>query len=196
MLAAFPARAALDTPNPLGELVLGDADAPVTIVEYSSLTCPHCAAFHLDILPELKRKYIDTGLVKMHFRPFPLDAYAMSAAMLVHCVAEPRRVAFLDILFHRQSVWAFSERPVDALQDIAQQAGLSKSDVRTCLEDRRILEAIRDMQATAHETLGVRSTPTFFINGEKLESNQPLTRFDSMILPHLSPEARAEVERR
>ena len=176
---------ALETPNPMGEIVLGKADAPVTIVEYSSLTCPHCGAFHRDTLPKLKKQYIDEGLVKIYFRPFPFDPYATAGAMLAQCVAPAARVNFLDVLFKRQQQWIQSEQPMDELQRLARQAGLSEADFVVCLKDETKLEGIRQMQAAAAEELGVRSTPTFFINGEKLEGNRGLDEFDKRIKPLL-----------
>ena len=176
---------ALETPNPMGEIVLGRADAPVTIVEYSSLTCPHCGAFHRDTLPKLKKQYIDSGQVKIYFRPFPFDPYATAGAMLAQCVAPAARVNFLDVLFKRQMQWIQSEKPMDELQKLARQAGLSESDFVVCLKDESKLEGIRQMQSAAAEELGVRSTPTFFINGEKLEGNRGLDEFDKRIKPLL-----------
>lgn len=177
---------ALETPNPLGEIVLGKDDAPVTIVEYSSLTCPHCGAFHRDTLPALTEKYIDKGLVKIYFRPFPFDPYATAGAMLAHCVSPSARVSFLDILFKRQEQWIQDENPINALQAMAKQAGLSESDFVVCLKDQKRLDGIRDIQSRAAEELGVRSTPTFFVNGDKLEGNQPLAAFDKMLKPLLA----------
>jgi len=177
---------ALESPNPLGEIVLGQADAPVTIVEYSSLTCPHCGAFHRETLPELTKKYIDPGLVKVYFRPFPFDPYATAGAMLVHCVSPAVRGSFLDILFKRQQQWIQAEQPMLALQGIAQQAGLSESDFVVCLKDQKRLDGIRNIQSRAADELGVRSTPTFFINGGKLEGNQPLAAFEKMLKPLLA----------
>ena len=177
---------ALETPNPLGEIVLGKDDAPVTIVEYSSLTCPHCGAFTAIRLPALTEKYIDKGLVKIYFRPFPFDPYATAGAMLAHCVSPPRRVSFLDILFKRQQQWIQDENPINALQAMAQQAGLSESDFVVCLKDQKRLDGIRDIQSRAAEELGVRSTPTFFVNGDKLEGNQPLAAFEKMLKPLLA----------
>ena len=176
---------ALETPNPMGEIVLGQADAPVTIVEYSSLTCPHCGAFHRDTLPKLKKQYIDSGQVKIYFRPFPFDPYATAGAMLAQCVAPAARVNFLDVLFKRQMQWIQSEKPMDELQKLARQAGLSESDFVVCLKDESKLDSIRQMQSAAAEELGVRSTPTFFINGEKLEGNRGLDEFDKRIKPLL-----------
>ena len=184
-LAASSDGDPLATPNPLGELTLGDPAAPITIVEYSSLTCPHCAAFHTETLPALKEKYVDTGQVLVKFRPFPLDPYAMAGAMLAQCVSPVARVAFIDILFARQGMWIASQDPSAELQKIAKQAGLSEDDYIVCLKDESVLAAIRGMQTAAAEKLNVRSTPTFFVNGEKLEGNQPLEVFEEVFIPLL-----------
>jgi len=176
----------LEAPSPLGEVVLGNADAPVTIVEYSSLTCPHCGTFHRETLPDLTEKYIDKGLVKIYFRPFPFDPYATAGAMLAYCVPPRAQVSFLDILFKRQSQWIQAEKPMDALQAMAKQAGFSETDFVVCLKDQKRLDGIRDIQSRAAEELGVRSTPTFFINGEKIEGNQPLAAFEKILKPLLA----------
>lgn len=179
--AANSREGALDTPNPLGEIVLGNADAPVTIVEYASLTCSHCGQFHRETLPKIKADYIDKGLVKIHFRPFPFDPYATAGAMLAQCVAPKARVNFLDILFKRQNAWLQSENAMEELQKLALQAGLSEADFVVCLKDADKLEGIRVMQSAAAEELGVRSTPTFFINGIKVEGNQPYKEIEKTI---------------
>lgn len=179
--AANSGKGALETPNPLGEIVLGKADAPVTIVEYASLTCSHCGQFHRETLPKVKADYIDKGLVKIYFRPFPFDPYATAGAMLAQCVAPKARVHFLDILFKRQNSWLQSENAMEELQKLARQAGLSEADFVVCLKDADKLEGIRVMQSAAAEELGVRSTPTFFINGEKLEGNQPYAEIEKTI---------------
>jgi protein-disulfide isomerase len=176
---------ALDTPNPLGEIVLGQEDAPVTIVEYASLTCGHCSAFHVNTLPLIKEKYISNGLVKIKFRPFPFDSFATAGAMLAQCVAPKQRVAFLEILFQRQAQWISSEKPIEAFQSISRQAGLSEDDFVVCLKDEKVLDGVRQMQKQASEELGVRSTPTFFVNGTMLEGNQPVAEFEALIDPLL-----------
>lgn len=172
---------ALETPNPLGEIVMGDPDAPVTIVEYASLTCPHCGAFHNEILPILDEEFVKTGKVKFYFRPFPFDGVATAGAMLVQCSAPNRRVGFLKVLFERQSQWLMSSDPVEDLKRISKQAGLSETDFQVCLKDERILNGIRAMQKAADEQLGVNSTPTFFINGEMLRGHQPVDVFRKAI---------------
>ncbi len=175
----------LETPNPLGEIVLGAADAPITMIEYGALTCGHCGDFHRGTLPTLKEKYVDTGLMKIYFRPFPLNEYGTAGAMLAQCVTPNARVHFLDSLFLRQATWLQSKDPMDALQGYARQAGLSEADFVVCLRDRTRLEGIRAMQSAAAEQLGVSSTPTFFINGTKLEGNLPLKNFEKIIKPML-----------
>lgn len=95
--------------------VLGDRDAPVTMIEYSSLTCPHCAHFHTDVLPRIKKEYIDTGKVKLVLRDFPLNQPALIAAQIAHCVPEDRYFGFVSVLFETQAAWAISEDPAAAL---------------------------------------------------------------------------------
>lgn len=175
------AEDALQTPNPLGEIVLGDPNAPVTIIEYASLTCGHCGAFHNEVLPEIKRDYVDQGLVKFYFRPFPFDGVAMAGAMLAQCVAPGARLTFLDLLFKRQADLIRNENPFGQLQAFAKQAGLSEAKFMSCIQSQENLEAIRGMQAVAGRELGVNSTPTFFINGEKVSGNVGLEKFRKII---------------
>lgn len=176
---------ALDTPNPLGEIRIGSPDAPVTIVEYASLTCPHCGAFHNETLPELTKKYVDAGHVQILFRPFPFDGLATAGSMLVQCVASAQRYPFLNLLFSRQNSWLRSPAPLEDMQALARQAGLSEADVLVCLKDESVLAGIRTMQKAAHEQLEVNSTPTFFINGERVEGNQSVSTFSQVIDPLL-----------
>ncbi len=176
---------ALDTPNPLGEIRIGSLDAPVVIVEYASLTCPHCGAFHNDTLPELTKNYVETGKAQILFRPFPFDGLATAGAMLVQCVAPQQRYAFLNLLFARQNYWLRSQEPLQDMQALARQAGLSEADVLVCLKDEAVLTGIREMQQAAHKELGVNSTPTFFVNGQRVEGNQPADAFAKVIDSYL-----------
>ena len=130
--------------------------------------------------------------MKIYFRPFPFDSYATAGAMLAHCVAPKASVTFLDILFKRQQQWLQAEQPMQVLQGMAKQGGLSETDFVVCLEDQKRLDGIREIQTTAAEELGVRSTPTFFINGEKLEGNQSLAAFEKILKPFLADYERAE----
>ena len=174
----------LTTPNPLGELTLGDPAAPITIVEYSSLTCPHCAAFHTDTLPALKEKYIDTGQVFIKFRPFPLDPYAMAGAMLSQCVSPVARVAFIDILFKRQGMWIASQTHPPNCRKLPNKRPVG-DDYIVCLKDESVLTAIRGMQTAAAEKLDVRRRLRFSSMVQKLEGNQPLEVFEEIFIPLL-----------
>src|SRR5947209_14674871 len=109
-------------PNPLGEMALGDPQAPITVIEYASMTCPHCAHFHLTTFPELKKRYIDTGKVRFVFREFPLDPVATGAFMLARCAGNDRYFALLDLLFHEQRQWAVNN-PLPPLFNVVKQAG-------------------------------------------------------------------------
>ena len=180
-LVKVNADEALLKPNPLGEIVMGDPSAPVTVIEYASLTCGHCGAFHNEVLPEIKRDYVDKGLVKFHFRPFPFDGVATAGAMLVQCVAPGARLTFLDLLFKRQMALVQSEYPFGQLQIFAKQAGLPEAKFMACLQSQDKLDAIRDMQAIAGGELGVNSTPTFFINGDKVTGNVGIESFRKIL---------------
>ena len=172
---------ALEEPNPLGEITIGDANAPIKIYEYSSLTCGHCAAFHKEVLPDLKKQYVETGLVQFYFRPFPLDPYAMTGAMLVQCAIPQARLAFLETLFKRQLQWVRSDDPLNSLRAYAKQAGMSGENFVMCLQSEANLTAVRSMYTAAKDELGVQSTPTFFVNGEKVAGNIGLEAFKKLL---------------
>ena len=159
--------AALLQPGPLPEMVLGKADAPVTIVEYSSLTCSHCADFHEKVLPQLKAKYIDTGKVRLIMREFPLDQIAYAASTLARCVPQDRGFAFVEALFATQKGWAFTQNPQASLLAFAKQAGFTQESFEACLKNQPIRAGVLAVRARGHEAFGVDSTPTFFINGER-----------------------------
>ncbi len=172
---------ALETPNPLGEISIGDANAPIKIYEYASLTCGHCATFHSEVLPDLKKQYVDTGLVQFYFRPFPLDPYAMTGAMLVQCAIPQARLAFLETLFKRQLQWMRSDDPLNSLRAYAKQAGMSGENFVMCLQSEANLTAVRSIYTAAKDELGVQSTPTFFVNGEKVAGNIGLEAFKKLL---------------
>ena len=172
---------ALETPNPLGEISIGDANAPIKIYEYASLTCGHCATFHTEVLPDLKKQYVDRGLVQFNFRPFPLDPYAMTGAMLVQCAIPQARLAFLETLFKRQLQWVRSDDPLNSLRAYAKQAGMSGENFVMCLRSEANLTAVRSMYTAAKDELGVQSTPTFFVSGEKVAGNIGLEAFKKLL---------------
>lgn len=168
--------------------ILGDPDAPVTIIEYASLTCPHCASFHNRTLPELKARYIDTGKVRLVYRDFPLDGVALRAAMLAECAPGGRYFSFLEVLFRSQEQWATADDPVAALAQIGRTAGLDEATVERCLADEAKAEAIVAQRQHGADTYQVNSTPTFIVNGRRLSGTQTVEAFEA-ILKDLVPES-------
>jgi protein-disulfide isomerase len=153
-------------PGPLPEKSIGKDDAPVTIVEYASMTCPHCAQFHKTTLPELKTKYIDTGKVRLILREFPFDPRAEAGFMLARC-SNDNYFAMVDVLFQQQENWARSENARAALLQLAKLAGFSQESFEACLTDQKLLNDVRAVKNRGETEFGVESTPTFFINGQK-----------------------------
>lgn len=154
------------------EIIYGDPAAPVTIVEYASLTCNHCASFHVAVLPELKKNYLDTGKARLVFRDFPLDGLAMAGAMLARCAPGNRGQALLNVMFRQQATWVTSQQPIEPLMSYAKLAGMNEDDVNACLENEGIMTAIREGQELASDQYKIASTPTFFIDDVKVEGNR------------------------
>jgi protein-disulfide isomerase len=163
--AAAQGAAEILVPPPLGDRSLGKDDAPVTVIEYASMTCPHCAHFHETVYPELKKRYIDTGKVRYIFREFPLDRTAAGAAMLARCAEPSKFFPLIETLFQQQAKWAV-EKPLQPLLTIAKQAGFSEQSFNACLSDQKMLEAIQAEQKRAADKFAVNSTPTVFVNGK------------------------------
>ncbi len=178
-LFAVPARA--ETPawleRAMQERSLGDADAPVTIIDYSSMTCPHCARFHLNRLEKLKKKLIEPGRARLVFRDFPLDKVALKASKLARCMPEGRYWAFLDTLFDSQERWARADNPARVLKQTARLAGLSDERIDACLTSEKLTDAILEGRMTGARTHEVQSTPTFVVDGEKIVGNKPVSAF-------------------
>ena len=152
----------------LPDVVLGDPNAPVTIVEYASMTCPHCADFHSESLPIIKKAFIDTGKAKLILREFPFDPRALAAFMLARCTGDDaRRTAMVDVLFDQQADWARAENASEALLRIAKLAGMSENDFKACLNDKALQQKVVDVQQRGETVFGVSATPTFFVNGDK-----------------------------
>ena len=172
---------ALLKPGPLGDNIVGDAKAPVTIIEYASMTCPHCAAFHLETYPKLKAKYIDTGKARLIFREFPLDNLSLAAFMLTRCADKSKYFAFVDILFKKQRDWTTSKDPRTALFNIAKFAGFTKQQFDDCLKNEKIARAVREVGEIGSRKFNVDSTPTFFINGEVMRGNSGIAEFEKRI---------------
>jgi len=179
---APPALAQEQTPQQTPEdRVLGKADAPITIFEYASLTCPHCAAFDRETLPKVKENWIDTGKAKLIFRDFPLDGLALRAAMLARCAPPDRFYGFIDTLFQSQQTWEHAKDPMEALEHIARLGGMTEEQFKSCMKNEQVSNAVVGSETLAQKEYGVNSTPTFFINGTKIEGAQPYDAFDKAL---------------
>jgi protein-disulfide isomerase len=183
------AQSAADVAKPvsLPDMFLGPKDAAVTVTEYASMTCPHCAAFTKDVYPKLKEAFIDTGKIRYVFREFPLDIKAAAGSMLSRCIAKDdaaKYFAVTELLFKTQEEWVMKDTAA-SLTRIGKQAGLSQEQVEACLKDQALLDKIAADQKFANEVLKVNSTPTFFINGEKLTGETSFEEFSKKITPLL-----------
>lgn len=177
--SAFAENASLE--EAMAEKFIGSATAPVTMVEYSSLTCPHCAAFHTDVLPSIKKNFIDTGKVRLIFWDFPLGNLAMAATMIARCSGQDNYVPMVDALYASQKTWSHSDTPFDAIAGIARLSGMTIDDVEDCLDNQPLLKALQAVAEDANKNLGVESTPTFFIEGVKVPGNMPYEDFKDLL---------------
>ena len=181
MFAASAATAAPSTEQALAERSLGRADAPVTIIEYSSLTCPNCADFHRDVFGKLKSTFIDTGKVRYVLRDFPLEPRAMAAAIVARCVAPDRYFGFIEMLFADQQAWARSKDLLNELQVRAQLAGLSSDDFNACLNNSALMQGIQKRAEEGQKQYGIESTPSFIVNGKPLTGARTFADFEAAI---------------
>lgn len=194
-LSLFPNQAQAQTvpmsdllkPDALPDMVLGDDKAPVTVIEYASLTCSHCAHFHEATYPELKKRYIDTGKVRFIFREFPLDSLAAAAFMLARCTGESDKskyFALVDTLFRQQRTWAV-ERPLPPLFAIAKQAGFTQQTFDACLSNQKLLDGIESVRQRGSKQFKVESTPTFFVNGRMVPGAVSIEEMAKIIDPQV-----------
>ena len=161
--------------------ILGKPDAPVIIVEYASLTCPHCAHFATEVLPKLKEKWIDTGKARLVMRDYPLDEPALRAAMIARCAPADKFYPFIDTLFGAQRQWVLSKDYKGDLARLALLGGMSKKQFDDCLANKSVEDKVLQSRLTATEQLGVNSTPTFFINGVKFDGAPELDAMDAAL---------------
>jgi protein-disulfide isomerase len=183
-LAQTPTPAELAEAGPEGDVVLGDEKAPVTIIEYASMTCGHCAHFSVTTFPELKTRYIDTGKVRFIMREFPLDPLAAAGFMLARCAGKDKYMPMVETLFAKQETWVV-QKPLDPLKEIAKQAGFTEQSFEECLANQKVLDSIQAVRDRASQKLGVNSTPTFFVNGKKVNGDVPIEEFAKLIDPYL-----------
>jgi protein-disulfide isomerase len=177
--------AELAVAGPLGDKVLGNDLAPVTVIEYASLTCGHCAAFHEVGFKFLKEKYIDSGKVRYILRDFPLDPLAAAGFMLAHCAGDGKYFPMVDLLFAQQKTWTQTDKPVDVLLSLSKQAGFTQESFEACLKNQSIYDGVNAVRKSGTEKFKVDSTPTFFINGRKATGNLTVKQLEDLIEPLL-----------
>jgi protein-disulfide isomerase len=161
--------------------VLGKPDAPITIIEYASLSCPHCAEFAKNVLPKLKEKWIDTGKAKLVMRDFPHNEPALLAETVARCVPPERYFPLVEMLFETQDKWAFAQDTRSSLERIVRVAGISKKDFDACLINKQAETEVLQSRLSASQLLGVNTIPTFFINGKKLEGTPTEQAFEQAL---------------
>jgi protein-disulfide isomerase len=167
------------------EMAIGQDDAPITIIEYASLSCPHCARFHELTLPLLQKKYIDTGKVRLVFRAFPLERTAFWASIIARCAGEKRYFAFVDVFFKKQQSWFSAEDPFKSLLQIARLGGLSANAVKACTDDTALGDGILKTRLDGEQKHEVSSTPSFVIDGKTYRGALTMDQLDEIITPLL-----------
>jgi len=170
--------------GPDGDVMIGSDKAPVTVIEYASMTCPHCAHFEETTLPELKKRYIDTGKVRYVMREFPLDALAAAGFMLARCAGPDKYETVVETLFAKQPDWVV-QQPIEPLKAIAKQFGFTEDSFNACLANQKVLDNIQAVRDHAVNKLGVNSTPTFFINGKRFVGDLSIDVMAKEIDPYL-----------
>ncbi len=172
-------------PGPVPDQTLGPADAPVTVVEYASLTCSHCAEFTKETFPEVKKRYIDTGKIRFIFREFPLDQFATAGSMLARCAGEGKYFPVTDAFFDQQDELRAAPEPFVWLQSFAKQLGFTSESFEACLSNQGLMDNIIAVRQRASEKFGVSSTPTFFFNGKVRRGGMTIEEFEKELEPLL-----------
>lgn len=167
-------------PSALGDIAMGKDDAPVTIVEYASMTCTHCAHFSREVFPKIKERYIDSGKVRYILREFPLDPLAAGAFMLARCAGNDKYYPIVETLFEQFNKWVV-QNPIPPLLAIAKQAGFTQQTFEACLQNQKLLDGIDEVRKRGSQAFKIESTPTFFVNGERVVGALPLDEFSKVI---------------
>ena len=170
-----------DSIEALSEKVLGNENAPITLIEYASLTCHHCATFHNEVFPKIKSDYIDTGKLKFIYRDFPLDHYALMASMIARCAGNKKFFTFLKVLFKEQPKWTAAKDPFIALGHIARIGGIGKEEFKSCVGNKAIEDGILKSRIEADREFKIESTPTLIINGEKYDGARTFKKLKKYI---------------
>jgi len=175
----------LNKVGPLSEISIGRSDAKITIIEYASMSCGHCGLFHRDLLPKLKAKYIDTGIARLVVREFPLNYVAIAVSLLARCSGPDKTYDVIDTMFERQKQWLKSGDVRGDLRGIMSGFGMTTGTFDACLKNKKLFDQIKAVRQRAIDDFGVKSTPTFFINGKPLVGPRTTDEFDKIIQPML-----------
>jgi protein-disulfide isomerase len=187
---AWTARAQASAPPLPGERSIGSPDAPVTVIEFHSLTCGNCARFHNDIFPRIKAEFVDTGLVRFVLRDFPLDRVALEAAVMIHCAGPERFEPLVSLVYAQKEAWAHSPDPRAALRRYAGLAGLGASALEACWSDPAFARAVVQMRLEAEREHGVSATPSFLIGGRLHRGVLTFEQFAQLVRPLLPADRR------
>jgi protein-disulfide isomerase len=182
---AVPLKEQVLEPGPLGDREYGNPSAPVTIVEYASLTCPHCRNYHANVFPKVKRQYIDTGKVRYIIREFPIGKTAGTAAIVTRCVPKSQYLSMVETFLSRQPEWVSQEVRPDAIYSVAKSSGMSRAAFDKCLSNQTIIDGLTEVKQRGRK-YGVIGTPTFFINGQKLQGEVTFEEVKALIRPQAS----------
>jgi protein-disulfide isomerase len=184
-----PTLADVLEPGPLPEIAIGRVDAPVTIVEYASMTCPHCAKFHKEVFPEFKRAYLDTGKVRLILREFPIGRTSGMATVIMRCAKPERQVELIGKFFSQQSTWVSQDVRLDPIFDVAKQVGMTRAEFDACRQNQSIIEALKAIKERGRK-LGIIGTPNFFIQEKRIKSTLTMDDIRAHVDPLLAGGAR------
>jgi protein-disulfide isomerase len=180
-----PAKEELLQEGPLGDRVIGKASAPITIIEYASLTCPHCRAYHRDVFPRVKRELIDTGKVRYILREFPIGRSAGTAAIITRCGPAEKNLYYTEQFLARQPEWVSQDVREDAIFQVAKAGGMSRETFDKCLSNQTIIDGLNEVKQRGRK-FGVIGTPTLFINGQKAQGTVTYEQIKAMLAPQAS----------
>lgn len=171
-LSFTDARARIvDTIEALKEKKIGTEEANIEIIEFASLTCGHCAKFHNEVFPKIKKEFIDTGKVSFIYQDFPLDKFALKASVIARCSGEKKFFSFLKVLYSKQKDWTRTEDPFRSLLKIAKLGGLKNEEIKVCVGNKSIEDGILKQRLNASKKFDINATPTLYINGEKYDGD-------------------------
>ena len=182
-LLAPSAAMEIDMDNALAERSIGDVDAPVTVIEYASMTCPHCARFHNDILPIVKQRLIDTGKLRLIFRDYPLDTHALKASMMARCLDRARYFQLVEVIFKQQTSWIKGTDPLVGLKQLGALAGMEPAYVDTCVANPQLQQFVLAGMQEGQQKYKIKATPTFIFNNgaEQFEGDKNPEDFDEIV---------------